>query len=354
MIFSIIIPVCNGEKYLEKCVGSALLQSDSFDGDKYEILIVENGSTDNTPQLADELSKKHENIRCIHRGRIGLFAARQEGILEAKGDYIVSLDADDMLAEGALSELRKALDKINAAGKKADMLIFRAAELTEEGQGKLLHKKLLEDEKLYEGSDKEELYQLFAQGDSINSMWTKCVRRSIAAIDHDGIFINNGEDLYQTAVYLERAQAIAYIDKALYLYRRAGVSMTSSYNPSYIEDQKKVWAQMDRFLENRNNKEYDKWVDERKSLTCSIMVASIVYSGIGIGNKKKALDKTFDDELFVKYGKRELPKWAPEEPVFIHELIVSDNAKKLLLATARKHDIKVFIKGIRNKIFGSR
>ena len=84
------------------------------------------------------------------------------------------------------------------------------------------------------------------------------------------------------------------------------------------------------------------------------MVASIVYSGIGIGNKKKALDRTFEDELFVKYGKRDLPKWAPEEPVFIHELIVSDNAKKLLLATARKHDIKVFIKGIRNKIFGSR
>ncbi len=353
MLFSIIIPVCNGEEVLLESVSSALSQSESFDGGDYEILIVENGSTDKTPEIADGISQNHENIECLHRGKIGLFAARQEGILEAKGDYIVSLDADDKLAPFALKELETAIRAIRESGRDVDMLIFRARELTQEGQGELLHKKLLEDNRLYKDEGKEELYKLFAHDDSINTMWTKCIKRSIAEIDHDGIFINYGEDLYQTATYLDRANAVVYMDKALYLYRRAGESMTSTYSKSFLEDQKKVWGKMDEFLGKRNNPEYDRWVKERKALTCSIQAGSIVYSGIGIKEKSKALDELLSDEFFENYGRGQLPKWAPEEPSYIHSLLISQDAKKCLLATARKHDFKVSIKKIRNRIIGS-
>jgi glycosyltransferase involved in cell wall biosynthesis len=353
MLFSIIIPVCNGENYLKESVDSALSQTESFNGDKFEIIIVENGSTDKTPEIADSLSQKHENIRCIHRGRIGLFAARQEGILEAGGDYIVALDADDKLASCTLRDLDGAIRDCKKSGYDVDMLIFRASELTDDGNGKMLHEKLLEDGKVYEGESKEELYKLFAYGDSINSMWTKCIKRSIAAIDHDGIFINNGEDLYQTAVYLDRARAVSYLDKSLYLYRRAGESMTSTYSASYLDDEKKVWLQMDAFLKKRNNPTYDKWVEERKALTCSIQAGNIVYSGIGLDKKSKALDELFSDEYFKKYGTMDLPKWAPEQPKEIHDMLLSKDAKKLLLATARKHDLKVAIKKMRNRVFGN-
>ena len=353
MLFSIIIPVCNGEKYLKESVDSALSQTESFNGDKFEIIIVENGSTDKTPEIADSLSQKHENIRCIHRGRIGLFAARQEGILEAGGDYIIALDADDKLASCALRDLDGAIRDCKKSGYDVDMLIFRASELTDDGNGKMLHEKLLEDGKVYEGESKEELYKLFAYGDSINSMWTKCIKRSIAAIDHDGIFINNGEDLYQTAAYLDRARAVSYLDKSLYLYRRAGESMTSTYSASYLVDEKKVWLQMDAFLKKRNNSTYDKWVEERKALTCSIQAGNIVYSGIGLDKKSKALDELFSDEYFKKYGTMDLPKWASEQPKEIHDMLLSKDAKKLLLATARKHDLKVAIKKMRNRIFGN-
>lgn len=353
MLFSIIIPVCNGEKYLKESVDSALSQKESFNGDKFEIIIVENGSTDKTSEIADSLSQKHENIRCIHRGRIGLFAARQEGILEAGGDYIIALDADDKLASCALRDLDGAIRDCKKSGYDVDMLIFRASELTDDGNGKMLHEKLLEDGKVYEGESKEELYKLFAYGDSINSMWTKCIKRSIAAIDHDGIFINNGEDLYQTAVYLDRARAVSYLDKSLYLYRRAGESMTSTYSASYLDDEKKVWLQMDAFLKKRNNPTYDKWVEERKALTCSIQAGNVVYSGIGLDKKSKALDELFSDEYFKKYGTMDLPKWAPEQPKEIHDMLLSKDAKKLLLATARKHDLKVAIKKMRNRIFGN-
>ncbi|RKM59795.1 glycosyltransferase family 2 protein [Butyrivibrio sp. CB08] len=353
MLFSIIIPVCNGEDVLTESVSSALSQSESYDGGDFEILIVENGSRDKTPEIADGLSQKHENIRCIHRGRIGLFAARQEGILEAKGDYIVSLDADDKLAPFALKELASSITELKQKGCDVDMLIYRARELTDDGQGEMLHKKLLEDGRVYEGEGMEELYRIFAYGDSLNSMWTKCVKRSIAAVGHEGIFINNGEDLYQTAVYLDRAGEVFYMDKALYLYRRAGESMTSSYNASYLAEEKQVWTQMDEFLGKRNNPQYDKWVEERKSLTCSIQAGSIVYSGIGLKEKGRALDQLFEDEFYKKYGTGKLPEWAPEQPMAIHDMLVSADAKKLLMATARKHDFKVTIKKIRNNIFGN-
>lgn len=353
MLFSIIIPVCNGEKYLEASVDSALSQTESFSGDKFEVIIVENGSTDRTPEIAEDLSQKHENIRCVHRGRIGLFAARQEGILEAEGDYIIALDADDKLAPSALKELGSFIMGLESKGKDADIIIFRARELVDDGQGKMLHERLLEDGRIYEGQGKEEIFRIFAHDDSINSMWTKCVRRSIALVDHEGIFINNGEDLYQTAVYLDRAQTIAYFDKALYLYRRAGESMTSTYSPAYLTDEKQVWIKMDEFLKNRNNPEYDKWVEERKALTCSIQAGNIVYSGIGLDKKSKAIDELFADEYFKKYGTLDLPKWAPEQPREIHDMLVLKDAKKLLLATARRHDIKVSIKKMRNRIFGN-
>ena len=100
MLYTIVIPVHNGENYIEECVSSVLDQEDTVYGpakDLLEVVIVENGSTDSTPRMADDLAEKYPFIRTIHRGKIGLFAARQEGFLEAKGDWVLSLDADDKL-----------------------------------------------------------------------------------------------------------------------------------------------------------------------------------------------------------------------------------------------------------------
>lgn len=93
MLISVIIPVYNAEKYLEYCVESVILQTFS----DYEILLIDDGSTDNSSKLCDSLSEQHEKIRVIHKENGGASSARNVGITEAKGRYIHFIDSDDFL-----------------------------------------------------------------------------------------------------------------------------------------------------------------------------------------------------------------------------------------------------------------
>ncbi len=340
MLFSIIIPVHNGERYLAECVNSALAQ----DSKRTEIILVENGSTDNTPVLADNYASQYENIKCLHRGRIGLFAARQEGIKAAKGDWIVALDADDKLKENAISTLAVYLENIIVREPEISLVIYKATVLNEHGDQEVLKNGSAHGNKVYGGRNKEILYEQFCRDDSLNSMWTKCLRRDIASIEPYDIFLNYGEDLYQTATYLERAEKIAFLDENLYYYRKNEASLTASYSEVFLENQNIVWKRMDDFLLNRRNEQYNEWVRRRKALTCSILIAAIIYSGLSFSDKKKALKETFEDEFYKQYSHIELPEWAPEEDIFVHKLQMNDEPMKALLSNAIRHDVKVAFK----------
>ncbi len=91
MLFSIIIPVYNVEKYLNQCVDSVLVQ----DFTDYEIILVDDGSTDNSPTICDKYAEKYTQIKVIHKTNGGLSDARNFGIKKAQGDYLIFLDSDD-------------------------------------------------------------------------------------------------------------------------------------------------------------------------------------------------------------------------------------------------------------------
>lgn len=100
---SIIIPVYNCEKYIIRCLGSVLHQQDS---DKYEIIVVNDGSTDNTAQKLNKIATKYKNIKVIHQNNAGVSAARNVGIAASHGKYVTFVDGDDMVGVNA-----KAFDK---------------------------------------------------------------------------------------------------------------------------------------------------------------------------------------------------------------------------------------------------
>lgn len=100
MTFSIIIPVYNVEKYLNECVDSVLNQKNV----DYEIILVDDGSTDNSGQICDEYLKKHSNVSVIHKVNGGLSDARNAGLESAEGDYILFVDSDDKIEENSLSK----------------------------------------------------------------------------------------------------------------------------------------------------------------------------------------------------------------------------------------------------------
>jgi glycosyltransferase involved in cell wall biosynthesis len=116
MKLSIIIPVCNVEKYIGPCLESIYRQGLS-DGD-FEIIVVNDGSTDNSMKVVEDIRLHHHNIQIIHQDHAGPSVCRNEGMEMAKGEYVLFVDSDDLLMDNGLTVLlKKALDT------SADMVV---------------------------------------------------------------------------------------------------------------------------------------------------------------------------------------------------------------------------------------
>jgi glycosyltransferase involved in cell wall biosynthesis len=105
-LVSIIIPVFNNQSTVEETVSSVLAQ----DYDNLEIILVNDGSTDNTQEILEKLSDQHENIQLYSRGNKGVSASRNYGFKHSRGKYVVFLDADDLLADTFVSECAHIMD----------------------------------------------------------------------------------------------------------------------------------------------------------------------------------------------------------------------------------------------------
>lgn len=105
MKLSIIVPVYNVSDYLAKCLDSLLAQD--LPQNEYEIIVVNDGSTDNSGVIAQQYADKYANITLVNQANQGLSGARNTGIKQAKGDYIQFVDSDDYLEESVLGGLMK-------------------------------------------------------------------------------------------------------------------------------------------------------------------------------------------------------------------------------------------------------
>ena len=110
MKVSIVIPVYNKAEYIRGCLESLLQQ----DFDDFEIVAVNDGSTDDSGKICDEKAAEDTRIKVIHTENGGVTAARRKGVEQAKGDYIMFVDADDGLLPGAIKNLYDAITKSGA------------------------------------------------------------------------------------------------------------------------------------------------------------------------------------------------------------------------------------------------
>lgn len=109
MQLSIIIPVCDVEQYIGPCLKSIYRQG-LLDED-FEVIVVNDGSTDNSMKVVEDIQSDHHNIQIIHQNHAGPSVCRNEGMEKAKGEYVLFVDSDDLLMDNGLSTLlRKALD----------------------------------------------------------------------------------------------------------------------------------------------------------------------------------------------------------------------------------------------------
>lgn len=101
MLVSIIIPIYNNDKYLEKCLDSVLQQK----YDSMEIILVDDGSTDDSLLICKEYAKNDKRIKVIENPHMGSIEARRSGMLAATGQYCMFVDSDDWIADDLLSSL---------------------------------------------------------------------------------------------------------------------------------------------------------------------------------------------------------------------------------------------------------
>ena len=125
MKLSIIVPIYGVAKYLPKCVDTLLAQDIS----DYEIILVDDGSTDESPEICDQYAGRYSNIKVIHQENAGLSAARNAGLAIAQGEYILFVDSDDYLQQNVLGALLAQAER-----DQLDVLRFRYQNVKESGE----------------------------------------------------------------------------------------------------------------------------------------------------------------------------------------------------------------------------
>lgn len=225
MLFSIIIPVHNVESYLQECLDSVLHQSYP----QFEIILVDDGSTDNSGKMCDTYALNHpDKVRCLHLEGVGPLCARSHGVQHALGDVLVFLDSDDCLRLDALERLSQCFQQ-----HRCDMVFYNISthpdhKTKDIGCG-------LTPNTVYETASKETVCRMLVNGQICNAVVIKAVRRCCTAGFPDFTslsWLRNGEDLLMSVYMVTSAQRFVYLDENLYYYRQRKDSITHSYNPS--------------------------------------------------------------------------------------------------------------------------
>lgn len=219
--FSIILPVYNVEKYVERCVKSILAQSFS----DYEIILVDDGSTDSSGEKCDMLSRQHAAISTIHKENGGLASARNAGIDRARGTYLWFVDSDDWIEPGALEKLHAP-----AAAEAPDMIKFDYIRVEDTAQ--VIHSNAQPG--IYRNKALEKLRnQAFLTGGKyVLSACTHIYRREFI-VKNQLSFVSErlvgSEDYLFNLEALAKVQCICVISDTLYNYEQRMGSLTQRY-----------------------------------------------------------------------------------------------------------------------------
>lgn len=237
MRFSVIVPVYKVEPYLHRCVQSVLEQS----FEEFQLVLVDDGSPDRCGQLCDEYAQRDDRIKAIHMENGGVSAARNRGLEEASGEYIVFLDADDALAPGFL----KAADRILREEPAADLVQFcwrsfpngaPLPETAESVSAPVCH-------------ENQDAMRQFLQFRVFNQApWGKVLHRSLMEGLRFPVGVRIGEDLAVSYRWLSRARRIISTGAVAYYYCLRPSGAMGSMQLDGIRDAFGVYEQMYRFL----------------------------------------------------------------------------------------------------------
>ena len=214
MELSIIIPVYNVEKTLRRCVESVLRQSFQ----NFEMILVDDGSKDNSATMVDEIARTDNRISVIHQCNQGLSVARNAGIKVAKGRYITFIDSDDFIAQ----DTYKSVMELLKAHPEYDILEFSVIEK----YGSKVQHPLILDDCVYQ--NKQE-YWLKGQAYLHTYAWNKIYRRELFT-DIEFPKGRNFEDAHTLPKLMTAAKTIATTSLGTYYYCWNDAGITANAN----------------------------------------------------------------------------------------------------------------------------
>lgn len=252
MLFSIVVPVYNVEKYLEECLDSIVNQA--IVKEECEIVLVDDGSTDSSGMICERYAEHYPNlVRVFHKKNEGLLLARRYGYQRISGDYIINCDSDDCLENGMLNTIRQTILRYNAP----DVILFN--HYLYDGRTKTENYANLFTS---DGSceiKKDRLLTEFMLNHSVVSMWGKVYKSS--CIDKEKDYsaygsMGNGEDTLQSIEIYSNARTFVYVNQPLYDYRM-GSGMTRKYDAAYYWGFKRVIEEIEKEKTTWNLKNFD-------------------------------------------------------------------------------------------------
>lgn len=238
MLLSIIIPVYKSENTLSQCLDSVLLEApvDS------EIILVDDGSPDNCPQICEEFAAKDSRVRVIHKQNEGASTARNIGLKEATGDNVFFLDSDDYLTEGYFNKL---------LSHSADLVLGNFIAFYNNGSPDFA----------IDVSNTQEEYTLqqFLNHFHLffptifNFPWGRIYKREI--IINNNIYFDSdvaiNEDLLFNLSYYSHCKTIAFEKDAIVMYRQTATSLSKRYYPELFDWYIKGYTRiLDMLIEN--------------------------------------------------------------------------------------------------------
>lgn len=234
---SVIIPVYNDEKYIATCIESATHQTYK----NIEIIIVNDGSTDNSPNICENFTRTDSRITIIHKKNGGLSSARNAGLKIAKGEYITFLDSDDYLSQDFIKTALNACIETKSDIAVLKMMFVNEEDTQQHFDGDTDEKTIITPQEAIE----ESLYQKKFSCCSPGKLYKKEIFRNT-----EFPIGKLSEDLATCHLFFDNAEKAVYIDTTGYYYRQRPKSIMHTFNPARL-DALKWTKEIEAFCQNK-------------------------------------------------------------------------------------------------------
>ena len=242
-MLSVIIPVYNAEKYIKETL-SSILNSTFKD---FEIIAVDDGSTDSSAELLDDVSEQDRRIKVHHQCNKGVSNARNTGLDLAQGEYITFVDADDVIEA---DYLQSAMQSIIA--RNAD-ICCTSIKMFDEVRGGYLPLSYKHEKELYEGKELDQICAKYVFWRGLGCVWGKIYRRDSIGDIRFAEDIYRMEDVIFALDVFERANTCLFCDDAgAYIYRLHGDSVCNRFDANFGIQVDRILVRLEQRIESWN------------------------------------------------------------------------------------------------------